>query len=56
MRQRGTKMVPGSNVSVGRDHSLFATAAGSVRFDVQRKQRFDGRMYRRTRVSVEAGE
>ena len=56
VRQRGTKMVAGSNVSVGRDHSLFATAAGSVRFDVQPKQRFDGRMYRRTRVSVEAGE
>ena len=32
IRQRGTKMNPGENVSVGRDHTLFATADGVVSF------------------------
>ena len=32
VRQRGTKMNPGENVSVGRDHTLFATADGVVTF------------------------
>jgi len=32
VRQRGTKMNPGENVSVGRDHTLFATADGVVSF------------------------
>ena len=32
VRQRGTKMDAGKNVSVGRDHTLFATADGVVSF------------------------
>ena len=32
VRQRGTKMNPGTNVGVGRDHTLFATADGVVSF------------------------
>jgi large subunit ribosomal protein L27 len=32
VRQRGTKFYPGSNVGIGRDHTLFATAEGRVRF------------------------
>ena len=32
VRQRGTKMEAGENVSVGRDHTLFATADGVVAF------------------------
>ena len=32
VRQRGTKMDPGINVGVGRDHTLFATADGVVSF------------------------
>ncbi|TAJ33193.1 MAG: 50S ribosomal protein L27 [Reyranella sp.] len=32
VRQRGTKMSPGENVGVGRDHTLFATANGVVSF------------------------
>ncbi len=32
VRQRGTKMAAGSNVGVGRDHTLFATADGKVTF------------------------
>jgi large subunit ribosomal protein L27 len=32
VRQRGTKFYPGTNVGLGKDHTLFATAAGRVRF------------------------
>jgi large subunit ribosomal protein L27 len=32
VRQRGTKFHPGSNVGIGKDHTLFATAEGVVRF------------------------
>lgn len=33
VRQRGTKYHPGNNVGIGRDHTLFATAEGRVRFN-----------------------
>ena len=32
VRQRGTKFYPGTNVGLGKDHTLFATANGRVRF------------------------
>ena len=32
VRQRGTKIYPGKNVGVGKDHTLFATSAGKVVF------------------------
>ena len=32
VRQRGTKVNPGLNVGMGKDHTLFATAAGKVEF------------------------
>lgn len=32
VRQRGTKFHPGTNVSMGRDHTIFATAHGTVKF------------------------
>ena len=33
VRQRGTKYHPGTNVGLGRDHTLFAKIDGHVRFD-----------------------
>jgi large subunit ribosomal protein L27 len=33
VRQRGTKYHPGSNVGMGRDHTLFARVNGKVTFD-----------------------
>jgi large subunit ribosomal protein L27 len=33
LRQRGTKWVPGLNVGIGRDHTIFALVDGNVRFD-----------------------
>ena len=32
VRQRGTKMFPGEGVGMGKDHTIFATAAGKVQF------------------------
>ncbi len=32
VRQCGTKFFPGSNVGIGRDYTLFATADGEIRF------------------------
>jgi large subunit ribosomal protein L27 len=34
-RQRGTKFRPGSNVGCGRDHTIFATSEGIVKFDIK---------------------
>ena len=41
VRQRGTKFHPGSNVGLGRDHTLFALCHGQVAFATKR----DGRTY-----------
>ena len=35
VRQRGTRFHPGTNVGCGRDHTLFATATGTVVFEVK---------------------
>ena len=35
VRQRGTRFHAGDEVGMGRDHTLFAKAAGLVRFDVK---------------------
>ena len=32
VRQRGTKFHPGTNVGMGRDHTIFATVEGAVQF------------------------
>jgi large subunit ribosomal protein L27 len=32
-RQRGTKWRPGAGVGIGKDHTIFATIAGKVKFD-----------------------
>src|SRR5689334_8710359 len=32
VRQRGTKFHPGAHVGIGRDHTLFATSQGAVKF------------------------
>ena len=48
VRQRGTKVYPGVNVGIGKDHTLFATADGRVAFHTGKL----GRSY----VSVLAAE
>lgn len=42
VRQRGTKIKPGTNVGLGRDHTLFALLPGTVQFtthDAGRRKR-----------------
>ena len=36
VRQRGTKFHPGTNVGMGRDHTLFALVEGKVTFTAAR--------------------
>jgi len=35
VRQRGTKFHAGANVGMGKDHTLFATSNGEVKFEVK---------------------
>ena len=35
VRQRGTRVHPGVNVGMGRDHTLYATVAGQVSYAVK---------------------
>jgi large subunit ribosomal protein L27 len=35
VRQRGTKFHAGSNVGLGKDHTLFAKADGVVKFEIK---------------------
>ena len=41
IRQRGTKFLPGKNVGLGKDHTLFALKQGIVSFATKRKRGFD---------------
>lgn len=41
VRQRGTKFHPGSNVGIGKDHTIFAKTDGQVEF----RQGLGGRTY-----------
>jgi len=52
VRQRGTRVVPGKNVKVGKDHTLYSVTGGKVTFKTVRKVRFDGRTIARKMVSV----
>ena len=39
IRQRGTRVHPGVNVGLGKDHTLFATADGTVQFVTRGRQK-----------------
>lgn len=52
VRQRGTKMLPGLNVGLGKDHTIFALKEGKVAFRTVRKTNFDGHKVRRSTVDV----
>lgn len=39
VRQRGTRIHPGNNVGVGKDHTLFSLVDGSVKFEFARQGR-----------------
>ncbi len=52
VRQRGTRVVPGKNVKVGKDHTLYSMIDGKVSYKTVRKTRFDGHMLTKKMVSV----
>lgn len=39
VRQLGTKFHPGTNVGIGRDHTIFATIDGSVKFEMKNRRK-----------------
>ncbi|MFA6270441.1 MAG: 50S ribosomal protein L27 [Candidatus Paceibacterota bacterium] len=43
IRQRGSNVLPGNNVGMGRDYTLFALKAGKVKMSTKRKVHFDGK-------------
>ena len=45
VRQRGTRIHPGINVGLGRDHTLFALIDGSVKFEPGRRGRRQASVY-----------
>ncbi|MEW5814238.1 MAG: 50S ribosomal protein L27 [Spirochaetota bacterium] len=40
VRQRGTRFHPGINVGIGKDDTLFATAAGVVEYIIRKRRKF----------------
>ncbi len=52
LTQRGTKYMPGDNVGMGKNYTIFALKAGVVEFKDKRKTNFDGHKVVRKRVSV----
>ncbi len=52
VRQRGTKWWPGTGVGMGRDHTIFATAEGNVKFH----KGFKGRTFISVLPVAEAAE
>lgn len=52
VRQRGTKIMPGKNVGLGRDHTIYSLIEGKVEFKNKRKQNYDGTTSVRKSVSV----
>lgn len=41
VRQRGTKFLPGRNIGMGNDHTLFALKEGTVQIGEKRHTRYD---------------
>ncbi len=39
VRQRGTKIFPGENVGIGKDHSIFSVVKGKVEFKKRKSDR-----------------
>lgn len=52
VRQRGSKMMAGDNVRLGRDFTLFATSDGVVKFSEIAKRKFNGQVHKKRVVSV----
>ncbi|PIQ66616.1 MAG: 50S ribosomal protein L27 [Candidatus Zambryskibacteria bacterium CG11_big_fil_rev_8_21_14_0_20_42_18] len=52
VRQRGTDILPGKNVSMGKDHTLFADKNGLVSLTYKRKVHFDNSVIKKKVMNV----
>jgi large subunit ribosomal protein L27 len=52
VRQRGTKIHPGENVRRGNDDTLYAAAAGIVKFTRKQKENFHGALKKRVFANI----
>jgi large subunit ribosomal protein L27 len=54
VRQRGTRYLSGENTKIGKDHTIYSTTKGTVRFTNKRKKGFNGKTKVHKLVTVEA--
>ena len=52
IRQRGTKVHPGDNVGIGKDHTLYATSPGVIKF----REKSKGKMFVNVVTEAKAAE
>jgi large subunit ribosomal protein L27 len=52
IRQRGTDVLPGKGVGMGKDHTIFSLISGVVKFSTKRKTHFDNTVMTKKVVSV----
>ncbi len=52
IRQRGTKYHAGMNVKIGKDHTLFSTILGIVKFSTKKLKKFNNKLKETKIVSV----
>ncbi len=52
IRQRGTDVLAGKNVGMGKDHTLFALVGGTIMFGTKRKMHFDNRVVVKKTVDI----
>ncbi|KKT75616.1 MAG: 50S ribosomal protein L27 [Parcubacteria group bacterium GW2011_GWB1_44_7] len=52
VRQRGTKIMPGKNVLLGKDHTIYAIKTGIVKYGRKRKLGFNNQTLVKKTVSV----
>lgn len=52
VRQRGTAVMAGTNVGIGKDHTLFALKPGTVKFGARRKTSFNGKTVAKKVVNI----
>lgn len=52
VRQRGTKVLPGKNVGLSKDHTIFALKSGKVKFTDKRKLSFNNTTSRKKVANV----
>jgi large subunit ribosomal protein L27 len=52
VRQRGTDILAGDNVGMGKDHTLFALKEGMVTLGYKRKVHFDGKILKKKVIKI----